>query len=89
MWLEVRLLLDLFWVTFLPTTPTAEFLTQLPLTPFQDSSEGTHPEQAAVLWTAVTRPVSQPQLRSQLPSKYLTLLLASKKKTFSKAEVKV
>ncbi len=76
-WLEVRLLLDLFWVTFLTTTPTSEFLTQLstPLTPFQDSSEGTHPEQAAVLGTTVTRPVCQPQLRSQLPSKYLTLLL--------------
>lgn len=79
-WLEVRLLLDLFWVIFLPTTPISDFLTQLstPLTPFQDSSEGTHPKEAAASWTTVTRPVCQPELKSQLPSKYLTLSLAKR-----------
>ena len=82
-WLEVQLLLELFRVTFPTATPTSEFLTQLstPLTPFQDSSEGTHPEQAAVLFTTVTRPACQPQLRSQLPSKY--------RWPVSKAEVEV
>lgn len=75
MWLEVRLPSYLFWVTFLPTIPPPESLTQLstPLNPVQDSSEGTHPEQAAILWTTVTSPVCQLQLWSKPPPKYLTL----------------
>lgn len=77
MWLEVRLPSYLFWVLFLPTIPPPESLTQLstPLSPFPDSSEGTHPEQAAVLWTTMTSPVCKPQLWSQAALKYLTVSL--------------